>query len=206
MTKSLTPRSAAKRAAILDAAQACFCDQGFAATSMDVVAQAAGVSKATIYSHFRGKDDLFGAIICRRCDDHAEGMGPIAAGAGDDAASVLAAMARTLMDLLMEPEVLAMYRMVVAEAARHPDLARIYYEQGPVRGKQRIADVLAGLDRRGLLAIPDPWLATDLFVNMLRGEVFHRALLGLDGPARLSLDGTIAEAVRVMLAAYGPRP
>lgn len=203
MTKPLTPRSAAKRAAILDAAQRCFCEQGYAATSMDMVAASAGVSKATIYAHFAGKDDLFGAIICRRCDDQVEGLGRIRMDAGGDGRAALTAIARALMDLFLAPEVMAIYRVVVAESPRHPDLARVYYEQGPWRGKQRIAEALTALDRQGLLTIPDPWQATDLFVNMLRGEVFHRALLGLARAERLTAETTIAESVRVMLAAYG---
>ncbi|MBF0326124.1 MAG: TetR/AcrR family transcriptional regulator [Alphaproteobacteria bacterium] len=206
MTKVLSPRSAAKRAAILDAAQVCFCEQGYAATSMDMVAASAGVSKATIYAHFANKDDLFGAIICRRCDDQAEGLGGLVLAAKGDGRTALAAIARALMDLFLAPEVMALYRVVVAESPRHPDLARIYYEQGPWRGKQRVAEVLAALDRQGQLVVPDPWQATDLFVNMLRGEVFHRALLGLEPAERPTAETTIAESVRVMLAAYGPHP
>jgi TetR/AcrR family transcriptional repressor of mexJK operon len=206
MTKVLSPRSAAKRTAILDSAQSCFCEHGYSATSMDSVAAKAGVSKATIYSHFPSKDDLLGAIICRRCDDHSHSLGALVLDPGADTGEILTLVANTLMGLLMAPEVIAMYRMVVAESHRYPDLARVYYEQGPARGKQRVADVFARLDEMGKLRVADPWQATDLFVNMLRGEVFHRALLGLPDSTRLTLERTIAEAVRLMLAAYGPRP
>lgn len=203
MSKSPTPRSAAKRAAILDAAQVCFLEHGYASTSMDMVATRAGVSKATIYAHFDSKDLLFGAIICRRCEDQAIGLGGVTLPDGVDARTALTAIARHLMSMLMAPEVVEIYRLVVAESPRHPDLAQVYYEQGPARGKQRIAEALAGLSARGLLRVPDPWKATDLFVNMLRGEVFHRALLGLPPSDRMTLDDTIAEAVEVMVRGYG---
>lgn len=205
MQKAPTPRSAAKRAAILDAAQACFLEHGYASTSMDMVSARAAVSKATIYAHFAGKDELFGAIICRRCEDQSEGLGSVALAEGMDSRAALTAIARHLMAMLTAPEVVEIYRLVVAESPRHPDLARVYYEQGPGRGKQRIAEVLEALAAKGLLRVADAWQATDLFVNMLRGEVFHRILLGLPPSDRVTLDSTIAEAVEVMLRAYGPR-
>lgn len=203
--KPSTSRSAAKRAAILDAAQTCFLELGYASTSMDMVAARAGVSKATIYAHFAGKDELFGAIICRRCDDGIEGLGAVQPAEGLAAREVLTAIARYLVNMLTAPEVIAIYRLVVAESPRHPDLARVYYEQGPLRGKQRIAEVLAGLAARGELDIADPWQVTDLFVNSLRGECFHRLLLGLPPSDTMTLDGTIAAAVEMMMQAYGPR-
>lgn len=203
MQKPSSPRSAAKRAAILDAAQACFLEHGYASTSMDMVAARASVSKATIYAHFTGKDQLFGAIICRRCEDQSEGLGSIALAEGMDARAALTAIARDLMALFLSPEVVEIYRLVVAESPRHPDLAQVYHEQGPGRGKQRIAEILTVLADRGLLAVADAWKATDLFVNMLRGEVFHRVLLGLPPSDRVTLDATIGEAVEVMLRAYG---
>ena len=203
MQRPPSPRSAAKRASVLDAAQGCFLEHGYANTSMDMVAARAGVSKATIYAHFDSKDVLFGAIICRRCEDQGEGLGALALTEGMDARVALTAIASHLMAMLMAPEIIEIYRLVVAESPRHPDLARVYYEQGPARGKQRIAEMLEALTQRGLLAVPDAWKATDLFVNMLRGEVFHRLLLGLPPSDRITLDATIAEAVELMLARYG---
>lgn len=205
MNKPLTPRSSAKRAAVLDAAQACFLEKGYAGTSMDLVAAKAGVSKATIYSHFASKDDLFGAIICRRCEDQVLGLGAMDGipQTGSDARQILTAIATHLMNMLLTPEVLEIYRMVIAESPRYPDLARIYWEQGPMRGKARIAELLAQMDRQGLLSIPDSWAATDRFVSMLRGEHFHRMLMGLPPHPTNDMAATISDTVQVMLKTYG---
>jgi TetR/AcrR family transcriptional repressor of mexJK operon len=206
MQKTASPRSTAKRAAILDAAQVCFLDHGYANTSMDMVAARAGVSKATIYAHFENKDDLFGAIIRRRCDDQSDGIGGVNPAEGADARAVLYAMGRHLMNMLMTPEVMGIYRMVVSEAARHPDLAKVYYEMGPLRGKKMLADILDALAARGELNLANSWQAIDQFIGMLRAECFHRALLGLPADeARAGLDATIEGAVEVMMRAYGPR-
>ncbi|MGE5477851.1 MAG: TetR/AcrR family transcriptional regulator [Bacteroidales bacterium] len=205
MLKPCSTRSSAKREAILDAAQECFLEHGFSSTSMDMVAARAGVSKATIYAHFQSKDELFGAIIQRRCDDHAEGLGTLAVDDRLDARATLTEIAAKLMAMLLQPEVLGIYRMVVAEMPRNPDLARIYFEAGPLRGKQRLVEILEALARRGLLDLPNSWQAMDQFVGMLRSEVYNRALLGLPSSDRNDIDATIAGAVDVMLRAYGPR-
>ncbi|HLO77792.1 MAG TPA: TetR/AcrR family transcriptional regulator [Magnetospirillum sp.] len=205
MLKPCTNRSSAKRSAILDAAQACFLEHGYANTSMDMVAATAGVSKATIYAHFQSKDELFGAIIQRRCDDQAAGLGALAVDNSLDARAALTEIARKLMALMLQDEVMGIYRTVVAESPRHPDLARAYSDAGPKRGKERLVEILNGLVKRGLLDMPDTWQAMDQFVGMLRGEVFHRALLGLPPSDLTDMDRTIEGAVDVILTAYAPK-
>lgn len=202
MTKAVL-RSLSKRQAILEAARLCFLDAGFAGTSMDGVAARAGVSKATIYAHFAGKDDLFGAIIRDRCELEFSAA-RLKGVEGVDTRAALAAMARHLLDILLSPEALGMYRVVVAEASRQPDLAQAYFDAGPMQGRANLVAGLEVLIRRGDLAIDDPWRAVDHLVGMLRGgEYFSRALLGLPQPEGSSVDGLIAAAVDVFLKAYG---
>lgn len=200
MVKSVSPRSAAKREAILDAAQAIFLDSGYAACSMDAVAAGAGVSKATIYAHFKGKDELFAAVMHRRCESTHAFAAPDAAA---DARTTLGAIAGRLMDLLLSADALALYRVVVTEAARQPDLARAYYETGPVRGKTAIAAAFERLMDRGELDRADPMTLTDQFIGMLRAETYHRELFGL--PKGRSIDATVAAAVDTLMRAYGRR-
>jgi TetR/AcrR family transcriptional regulator, mexJK operon transcriptional repressor len=187
----------------MDAAQNCFLEHGYSSTSMDMVAAKATVSKATIYAHFQSKDELFGAIIRRRCDDHSEGLGAVTLAENLDARAALTAMASHLLTMLMNPEVIGIYRMVVAEAARHPDLAKAYYEEGPLRGKKRLSEILDTLTARGVLKVPDSWQAMDQFIGMLRSECFNRALMGLPADNRASFDTTVTGAVEVMLKVYG---
>jgi TetR/AcrR family transcriptional repressor of mexJK operon len=202
MDRSLTPRSKAKRAAILDAARACFCEFGYADTSMDRVAAGAGVSKATIYAHFTGKDQLFSAVIQRRCE-RSEAFQSLA-GQGD-ARTVLTGVAQRLMGLLLSPEALAMYRLVVAESLRQPDLARAFYESGPAVGKAQIAGIMADLARKGELVLDDPWVAADQFIGVLRTDLFMRTLLGLPLREGQTLDSVIAAAVEVILRGFAPK-
>ncbi len=194
------PKPSAKREAILDAAVAAFLEVGYAATSMDGVSGRAGVSKATIYAHFESKDQLFAAVIRRRCDRSAAFAPPEDKA---DARSTLRLLGHRLLDLLLQPDTLAMYRVVVAEAVRQPDLAKAFYESGPGAGKAQIAEVFADLDRRGKLAVPDPRQAADLFTGMLRTDLFMRTLLGLPQPEGHTIDVAVDAAVETMVRAFG---
>ncbi len=202
MTESCPPpKPSRKREAILDAAGACFLEQGYAATSMDLVAARAAVSKATIYAHFAGKDDLFAAVIHRRCES--ELYSPDTWPEGGDARTVLTGVGLALVHLLLSPDSLGIYRVVAAEAARQPDLARAFWDAGPGRGKARLSALFAELSRRGELNVPDCWAAADQFAAMLRAEVYLRTLFGLPLPEGRDGDATVVAAVETMLGAYG---
>jgi TetR/AcrR family transcriptional repressor of mexJK operon len=188
-------RSTAKREAILDAAQEVFLATGYAAASMDAVAARAGVSKATIYAHFDGKDRLFAAVMQRRCEQSYAFSQPSDM---TDARAALTELGQRLIDLMLAPEPLAMYRVVVAEAARHPDLAQAFYETGPARGRASIVAVLQELAGRGLLAVGNPWLVCDQFIGMLRTDVYMRALLGLPhGDAQATVKAAVETVLKV---------
>lgn len=62
---ALTPVRAARRERLLDAAEALFVAQGFRATAIEVIAEAAGMSKVTVYGYFRDKDAVFVAVAER---------------------------------------------------------------------------------------------------------------------------------------------
>jgi TetR/AcrR family transcriptional repressor of mexJK operon len=195
-------RRSAKREAILDAALSAFLEVGYAATSMDGVAARAMVSKATIYAHFESKEQLFGAVIRRRCEQSAA-FAPNRA--DQDARTTLTQLGRRVLDLLVEPGSLAMYRVVVAESVRHPDLARAFYDSGPGNGKAQMAQQIADLARKGELTVADPWDAADMFVGLLRTDWFMRTLLGLPQPDGRTLEGVVERSVEAMLKIFGKR-
>lgn len=192
-----------KRGAVLYAAQASFLELGYALTSMDLVAERAGVSKATIYAHFDSKECLFSAVIHRCCNDDIRSVASWPLESGGDARFALMAIGARLLALMSSPETLAMYRILVAEAVRHPDLARSFWEAGPGLCKTRLIAILEELARRGQLVLPDPWIVADQFAGMLRAEVFHRLLLGLPNLNGRTPESTVAAAVDTILMTYG---
>lgn len=199
------PGLPSKHAAILDAATRVFLDSGYDAASMDAIAREAGVSKQTVYSHFGGKEALFGAIIREKCD---ELLGPIIKAEAhiDDPEATLTGMARRFLDMVLVAGNMALFRTVVGEWGRFPELAAALYESGPRLAIKNFAAYLVKLDGRGVLTIADPEFAAGLFFGMLRSDIYMRRLLGVEpAPTTADVERTVGEAVRVFLAAYARR-
>jgi TetR/AcrR family transcriptional repressor of mexJK operon len=189
-----------KRRAIVVAAMETFLESGYAAASMDAVAARAGVSKATIYAHFAGKTALFEAVIRCRCEQE---FGTLEMPAADHESprDVLTRIARQVLGLLTSPEALAMFRVVVAEAPRLPEVGDSFYAAGPTEVLAGIAGYFAEATRKGLLDVPDPQLAADMFVGMLKGDYYLRCLLGLPKPP-YGAEAVVEQAVAATLAAF----
>jgi AcrR family transcriptional regulator len=189
----------AKRAAILDAARAVFLEQGFAGASMDAITRRAGVSKATVYAHFPSKLALFEAIVrdgCRATVAGATLCGP----AGPREA--LIGFGVQLLRFLTDPETLALYRVVLAEAARVPELGRTVYAAGPDRGAGELAAFFAAQAAAGRMRVADPRLAAEQFCGMLLGHFHLRRLLAVESgaPPAAAIERAVAQAVDSFLA------
>jgi len=191
-----------KRAAILDAATRVFLEYGYGAASMGTIAVAAGVSKQTVYSHFGSKDALFGAIVRERCDRLLQPI-RIADDHGKNPTAVLTGIASRFVTLIMNPESRALFRAVVAESARFPELAEAFYRSGPALAVDNLAAYLGEVDARGALKVAKPVLSARLFFGMLRGDLHLRLLLGIGPePSAREIDAMVDHAVETFLAAH----
>jgi TetR/AcrR family transcriptional repressor of mexJK operon len=195
-----------KRDAIIVAGARVFMEQGFESASMDEVARIAGVSKATIYSYFDGKQDLFGAIITGRC----QAMIPVieSAALGDQPpAEALRQIGRQFLDLLMSKGPLALYRVVLAEAGRFPALGRTFYQSGPDKVAAALGDYLARQHAAGALSVPKPRVSAEQFIGMVLGQIHIRLLLGIaeTAPAPEERGDIVELAVRTFLDGVGRR-
>ena len=203
-------RSARKRAAILDAATTLFLRNGYRGTSMDEIAALAAVSKQTVYKQFADKERLFSEIVTSTVDDVAQPIHREVLGLQDtgDIEADLRELARQLLRKVMQPRILQLRRLVIAEAARFPELGRTFYEQGPGRTIAALATVFEGLADRGVLQPDDPLLAAAHFNWLVMSIPLNRAmLLGEDRPpASAELDRYADAGVRAFLAAYGLTP
>jgi len=194
-----------KRKAILDAATRVFLKHGYGAASMDAVAQEAGVSKQTIYSHFGDKNSLFESIIEEKCDQL---LGPMQKPEihADDPRATLTEMAKRFLDIVLDPENMAHFRVVVAECVRFPDLAKIFYRAGPRLAAERLAEYLAQVHGKGVLHVPDPLSSARLFFGMLREDLYMRHLLDLGpAPSAADIDRVVRQAVQAFLKAHKAR-
>jgi TetR/AcrR family transcriptional repressor of mexJK operon len=192
-----------KRAAILSAGARLFMGVGYASVSMDAVAKEAGVSKATVYAHFSGKDALFAAIVGDRCAAIAAQAEELAAHA-PSAQGALRELGRLWMRFLLHPDSMAIHRTVIAECTRFPDLVRAFYEAGPARGRAWLMRRMTEEQRQGRLrADADPAVASDHLMGLLRGELYLRTMLGGPPPGEAAIDAVVDQAVEVFLRAYG---
>ena len=203
-------RSARKRQAIMQAATALFLRDGYRNTSMDQVAADAAVSKQTVYKHFADKEHLFREIVLgvtanaeTIITDLTSVLRSNEIGSADDLRTVLTDLARRYIDGVLQPNVLSLRRLIIAEAERFPDLARTYYDQAPSRGIDVIADALHTYEKRGLLHLGDARLAAAQFAYLVLGIPQDRAqFCPHERPSPAERDRLAAGAVRVFLAAY----
>jgi TetR/AcrR family transcriptional repressor of mexJK operon len=192
-----------KTARILEAGRQLFIDQGFAAASMDQIAKLAGVSKATVYAHFENKEKLFAAIVYAGCKSNAEDIMSAVAEI-DDMRVALTKIARNIEQFLLSPKVLGIYRVIISEGPRFPDLAKAFYESGPLPAKMILADYFRRASEKGLLNVPNPRLAAEQLVWLVRGPLYLRRFFNLpDGPGEPTVDQVIEGAVDTMLKTYG---
>jgi TetR/AcrR family transcriptional regulator, mexJK operon transcriptional repressor len=163
---------------IIAAARALFLQHGYGETSMDAIARHAAVSKATLYSHFDSKAALFAALIVTECRHLSDAIGQRALDQ-PDIRDALLQVAHDFNNLLCAGDGLTMYRIVVAEAPRFPELGEVFYDSGPTIMIDRIANILSRAADRGLLEIHDPRIAAVQFISLIRGELHLTRVLGL---------------------------
>ncbi len=192
-----------KAGRILKAARTLFLQRGFGETSMDAIARHAAVSKATLYSHFDSKAALFAALMVAECRHLADEIGRRALDE-PDIRDALLQVAHDFNNLLCSGDGLTMYRIVVAEAPRFPELGQVFYDSGPTIMIDRIAAVLRRAADRGLLEVPDPRIAAIQFISLVRGELHLTGVLGLNRASKNPAD-YIEASVALFLAGYRAR-
>lgn len=197
-TENLTPASAAKRRSIVKAAARVFMSSGYGAASMDQIASVAGVSKQTVYNHFSAKDALFEEIVGGKCEE-LMGANGLRVTEGGDPEAVLTDAARVFMKVVLNDESITLYRIILSECGRFPELAEAFYRAGPKSAIDRLGIYLGEVAAQGRLKIDDPKAAASMFFAMMRGEPYMLRLLGL----REMLDDTeIEKYARIVAQAF----
>jgi TetR/AcrR family transcriptional repressor of mexJK operon len=199
-------RSDRKRKLLLAAATEMFLDKGYDGTTMEEVAMKAEVSKPTIYRFFSDKERLFAEIVratTGEIDELVRLVVEIMAEQTDVEAGLMM-LARRFLNALMQPRVLRLRRLVMANAERFPDVGRGWYEHGFDRVLATLGTTFGSLADRRLLHVEDPLLAANHFVGMLLWIPINKAMY--TGDYRSSpgeLEGYAVGAVRAFLAGYG---
>jgi TetR/AcrR family transcriptional repressor of mexJK operon len=149
----------------LSAARRVFLELGFVSATMDAIADMAGVSKQTVYNHFGSKEELFASMVRSGCKEILTVL-QMGADRGDPE-QTLRSMGRRFLEMALQPEKLALRRVLLGEIAQFPELGQIYYRSGPAFLRGQLAEYLEKQDRNGFLVVADPQLMADQFVGML---------------------------------------
>lgn len=199
-------KSPARRQMILAVAAQTFRDLGYEHTTMCEIRARVGGSKATLYSYFASKEELFFAVIAADMETDVEAIYGCLDPAAASVADVLVAFGERLLHALYAPRALALRRLIVAEAGRS-DLGRLCYERGPKRGHARLAAFLRVAMTQGRLPEADARVAAWQLYGLLEAELLQGSLLGAqDPPTEDEIAGCARRAIAVFLAAYGSPP
>ena len=196
--------AARKRAAILSAATRLFLGTGYDKTSLARVAEAAEVSTATLYKQFPNKAKLFEAIVVdywTTSPDDAETIDAPTAEQG------LRRLGTRYAALLARDAMADLFRMVIAEAPRFPELARIQFDLGKAPFFEQVRMYLEQEHAQGRLAVDDTTMAATQFLGMISNYVlWPRLLLTTWSMTVQQIQDVVESAVATMIARYRPKP
>ena len=166
------------------------------------IAAVAGVSKGTLYNYFDSKAALFTAYVGEKCNEFLTHTFDSANLEGDPA-EILHGIGQRMVRMMLSDAGLAIYRVVIAEAAKFPDLARGFFEAGPARAVGSMADWLAQETRRGRLRVSDPAFAAEQFFHLCQTRlVLPRRLGMLPNPPESDIDAVVEASVAMFLQTY----
>ena len=194
-----------KHDAITKAASETFLAEGFDRASLDQIAQRAGVSKQTIYSHFADKQALFLAI----CSELTEKLTiPLRRPRSEtgDLRAILLRLGEDALAMMLHPASLDLHRLIVGAASRFPELGQAAYEAGAGRMITELSALLAQRSRSGD-SLPRPLereeadRLAEQFIGMLRGFHQVRGLLGIAPIPEAERTTYVAACVDLLLRA-----
>ena len=193
-----------KEKRILSAALKVFSNSGYSGTSMDAVAEAAGLSKPTLYQYFASKEQLFATMMLQKRDDM---LSPLRDPGTGDMVVQLHRFAWAYADTVMHPDLLSLARLTIGEVQRFPEIGRAYQAAGPERVLEGLMAYLSSYRTAGRLDFDDAELAAEdlwgLILSAPRTQALHNPDLKL---GRDTLTRFVQNGLRVFLRAYSTDP
>lgn len=202
MDGSEQPKRGRKFDDVLNGARQVFLSRGFEGAGVDEIARVSGVSKATLYSYFQDKEQLFVEVVrteCQRMADGAEAsIDPTA-----PAELVLHFVAEQIVRFTLSDFSIKIFRICVAEAERFPKLGREFYEAGPLMGQRRLAEYFRAAAERGELHVEHFELAADQFTELCQALLYPQIIFGIRSEfSEDEIKHVAHEAVMTFLARY----
>ena len=168
---------------VVGIADALFIEKGYGATSMATVATLARVGKQTLYRRYPDKAALFREVVRRRID--AMVVSPADEAACDDPLGELKKMGRAALGMVLDPEFVRLYRIIIAEALPFPELACAAADNWGSSFADRCIGAVRQAQAIGVCKPGDPEQLAHYFLWSLIGDAFLKGLSGLE---RLTTD------------------
>ncbi|MCL6282760.1 TetR/AcrR family transcriptional regulator [Ruegeria sp. 2012CJ41-6] len=204
MTETSTVlRTGRKFDQVLKGAREVFMADGFEGASVDDIAKAANVSKATLYSYFPDKRLLFREVVQTECGRMSEQILSMV-DETQPAREVLTVAAQQLAAFLISRFAQQIFRICVAERDRFPELGRAFYEAGPRNGCKQLMDYLEKAIAKGELQIDDVELAAEQFSELCKAKLWMEVAFGVrTSVEQAEIDVVAHSAVDMFMARYG---
>src|SRR5271163_1256037 len=204
LASETSPKRDLRREAIMSVAREVFFENGYAATSMSSIAARLGGSKGTLYNYFKSKEELFEAQVRDMCGEASDRI--LEATGEGDPVETLTRLGEQYLQHLFSQQTVKLVRILIAEAQRSPELARIFYEVGPARGRKVLETYFEKAKSRGRLEIPDCALASEQFLTLCKGSTHLQFLLNLIPPLNEEeIRLQVGRAVTALMTLYGPK-
>jgi len=171
-SQRLSSRGEQRKAKILSAATKLFLSDGYGETSIDAIVEKSGGSKATLYSYYPTKADLFRAVVVSIVTTQ---EGPVL-GSLENVRETLVTFSEHRLRIVFSSNHRALMRLIISERDRFPDIARMYYEQGPLHSHMVLRDYFEILIKRGVLDIRSADEACGFFRGMLLHQLYIEQL------------------------------
>jgi len=190
-------------ARILEAATQLFLRDGYDNTSVDAILEKAGGSKATLYSYFPTKAELFNSVVENIV---ATSELPNVLDPSDDMRTTMQRFAEARLNIIFSHRHQELLRLVIAERQRFPNLASTYYRRGPSRGHAALSDYLQAAQDTNTLDIDDPSEAAEVFVAiLLRGWYKEQLFCTSPLPNKRELSERAQNTVEQFLSIYSAK-
>ena len=187
---------------VLDGARQVFLTDGFEGASVDEIARAANVSKATLYSYFPDKRLLFMEVATTECQRQArDAMDNI--NAEDSPRKVLMQTGMHFLRFITSDFGQRIFRICVAESDRFPELGQKFYNSGPAVFRAEMATYFRQAEARGELTMTDHVLAADQFGELCKEDVWPRLIFGVaKSVSEAEIQRVVESAVETFMARY----
>lgn len=190
-----------KRKQILESATQLFTEQGYAATSMDIIASKAEVSKQTVYSHFGSKDELFSAAIEQKCES-AQVLDLTLLDL-TDLPKTLLLLAQRFVEMITSKEACAIHKICAFESKSYPQVSELFYQAGPLRIINELEQLMKILNDKGLLKIDNPRIASIQYLNIMKGELWMQVEFNLkERTSQEALNEYLQASVALFIKGY----